>query len=489
MLRLAVASFSLALLAACAPAPAPVFQTTGIKICEVDSGSAIVWTRLTRNPERVGKEGPMPIVRYRNPETGELEERGRGRRDREVVVEFPDGSTVDTLEGAVPGAAGETRVRFRVEGAPDWRETGWHEVDPESDYTAQIVLSGLEPGSRYEIEVQGRAEPNADVSSTVAGGFKTAPGADQEAPVTFAVTTGTSYGDQDAPEGGYKMYAQMMKIDTDFFVHTGDIVYYDSLGKSQALARWHWHRMYSLPTNVEFHRNTSSYFIKDDHDFYMNDSWPSMETRFMGELTPEQGLAIFREQVGMGGKTYRTVRWGKDLQVWMVEGRDFRSPNDMPDGPAKTIWGKEQFDWLRESMQASDATFRVLISPTPIVGPDRTNKNDNHANAGFTHEGDQVREFLAGLGNAVTVCGDRHWQYVSRDAETGLYEFSSGPGSDAHAGGFSEDQRTDEHVYLNVVGGFMAGTVERIEGEPTLTFRHYSPEGELLNEHRFDPEP
>ena len=44
----------------------------------------------------------------------------------------------------------------------------------------------------------------------------------------------------------------------------------------------------------------------------------------------------------MGEQTYRTFRWGKDLQIWLVEGRDFRSPNNMPDGPDKTIWGAEQ---------------------------------------------------------------------------------------------------------------------------------------------------
>ena len=42
----------------------------------------------------------------------------------------------------------------------------------------------------------------------------------------------------------------------------------------------------------------------------------------MGAFTFDQGKAVFLEQVGMGERTYRTVRWGKDLQVWMVEGRD-----------------------------------------------------------------------------------------------------------------------------------------------------------------------
>ena len=55
----------------------------------------------------------------------------------------------------------------------------------------------------------------------------------------------------------------------------------------------------------------------------------------------------------------------------------------MPDGPAKTIWGKEQIAWFKKSFADSDATFRLLISPTPVVGPDRKSKHDNHANDDF----------------------------------------------------------------------------------------------------------
>ena len=87
----------------------------------------------------------------------------------------------------------------------------------------------------------------------------------------------------------------------------------------------------------------------------------------------------------------------------------------------------------------------------------------------------------------VTVCGDRHWQYVSKDAETGLIEFSSGPGSDAHAGGWSQDNKLPEHIYLNVVGGFLEGSVSQIDGNPELVFRHYGSNGELLNEYAVKP--
>ena len=476
----------LALLAACATEPAAPpdgpYQTTGIKIVEATQDSATVWTRTTANAERVGVEGGMPVIRYKDAGTGEIVENPSSGRRHEALPPYPTEAEVHALEGGVPGAAGETRVRYRKKGETDWLETEWGAVDAASDYTRHVRLTGLEAGASYEIEVEARPAGGDAISSTLTGGFKTAPAAEDEARVVFTVTTGTSYNDKDAPEGGYKMYGQMLKLDPSFFVHTGDIIYYDRLAKTEALARWHWHRMYSLPTNVAFHRQVSSYFIKDDHDVWVNDSWPTMETKFMGDFTFAQGQRIFLEQTAQENPTYRTVRWGKDLQVWFPEGRDYRSPNDMEDGPEKTILGAEQKEWLKRTMTESDATFKMVISATPIVGPDRTNKNDNHANKGFTHEGNEIREFLAGLKNAYVACGDRHWQYVSKDAETGLIEFSSGPGSDEHAGGFSQDQRTDEHLYLNVIGGFLAGTVERVDGKPTLTMRHYSVDGAVLNE-------
>ena len=168
--------------------------------------------------------------------------------------------------------------------------------------------------------------------------------------------------------------------------------------------------MFSFKTQFDFHQEVPSYFMKDDHDTWMNDCWPGQETKFMGEFTFDQGKAVFLEQVGMGERTWRTARWGKDLQIWMVEGRDYRSPNPDPDGPEKTIWGKEQKAWFFETVKASNATFKILMSPTPVVGPDRDRKNDNHANAGFATEGNEIRRFLASQKNMVVVCGDRHWQ-------------------------------------------------------------------------------
>jgi len=123
--------------------------------------------------------------------------------------------------------------------------------------------------------------------------------------------------------------------------------------------------MFSYQWNRDFHRHLPSYFMKDDHDTLDNDSWPG---RKYVDLTFAQGLAIFKEQIAHSALPYRTVSWGRDLQMWFLEGRDFRSPTKIPDGPEKTILGSEQKAWLKKSLRESKATFKLIMNPASITG-------------------------------------------------------------------------------------------------------------------------
>ena len=456
-----------------------VYMANGIKIGEVAQDSAIVWTRLTEALE--GNADGIPF-----PNLGKV----RNAAADKTTAEMTGGHALAEMEGSVPGAPGFVRVVWWAEQAPDVkRETPWAAVDAQADFTRQFPLGGLAPATQYALRAEGRATADGPAACSVEGRFRTAPAPETAAPVRFVVVTCQDYPRRDDPKNGHKIYDAMLELDPDFFVHTGDIEYYDKAepyAPNRELARFKWNRLYAMPFQRAFHRNVSSFFIKDDHDTLRNDCWPGQS---YGELTWEQGLAIFREQVPMGEKTYRTVRWGRDVQVWLVEGRDFRSPNTMRDGPEKSIWGPEQKAWFKKTVQESDATFRVLISPTPLVGPDRENKNDNHANRGFTYEGNELRRFIAGQDGMITINGDRHWQYESVDDDTGLYEFGTGPSSDCHAGGWDASDFRPEHRYLNLKGGFLEINVQ-CEGELCkMTVRHRGVNGEAYHEETFTRAP
>jgi len=115
------------------------YMATGIKIGEVTDSEAIVWVRLTKDEQRVDFGAPIPTVSYTLASTGEpLVDMQYRQRDAVPSVEFPGGSSIDTIEGAVPGAKGIVRVHYKAEGDKEFKVTAWQKVDPKADFTQQF---------------------------------------------------------------------------------------------------------------------------------------------------------------------------------------------------------------------------------------------------------------------------------------------------------------------------------------------------------------
>ncbi len=410
----------------------------GVKIGEVTDSSAVLWTRLTKDEEP-------------------------GNR----VEKWKEGQPNWT----VPGEKGKVCFSYWLEGIKNQAvETAWVEVREDSDFCHQVKLDNLAAGTSYRFSAQASTDSG---EANHQGSFTTAPASETAKPILFTVSTCQEFERRDDPSNGHKIYKSMVSLKPDFFIQSGDTVYYDRvepLAKNMDLARYRWGRMYALPFQREFHRSIPSYWMHDDHDLLKDDAYPGQT---YGDLTWEQGVQIWREQIPQSDKPYRTFRWGKDLQIWLPEGREFRSPNKMKDSPEKSILGKEQWAWLEETMKASDATFKLYISATPVVGPDRDKKNDNHANQGFHNEGERLREFLTSIPGCFVINGDRHWQYHSIDPETGLNEFACGPASDSHAQGWNPKDKRPEHKFLRVKGGFAS---IKVDGEKAV-FTHHDVNG------------
>ena len=350
------------------------------------------------------------------------------------------------VAGDVPGAVGAARFEYadnlRFENS---ELTPWRTSRAETDYIIKAVLRNLQPGTRYYYRVHyGANKQETQTGATCR--FRTLQGEAGTDEVSFVVVTGMMYGvfhglerKEKGPRpdraAGYPALKTMLGIDLDFFVGTGDNVYYDSrpaFAKTQIELRQKWHEQFVQSRYVELFRKVPTYWEKDDHDHRYNDC----DTAGDRQPSSALGIATFREQVPIvdpgepHSLTYRTHRVNRDLQIWLVEGRDYRSPNRMPDGPEKTLWGAKQLAWLKKTLLESDATFKLLISPTPLVGPDDAYKIDNHTNhKGFRREGREFFKWIVKNGlheqGFYTVCGDRHWQYHSKDP-LGVEEFSCG---------------------------------------------------------------
>ncbi len=443
-------------------------QATGMRIVEVNQTSATIWVRATR--WSLPNLGDMAELKFEKPAA------------TQNMGPLLPSAGVDGLRFGVPGVPAEVRASYRPTGKGSWINTDWTKVSSDSDFSALLKISKLAPDTEYEVRTFARAI-GSELASSVSGKFRTLPDAEVKSTFRLAVATCQDFPDRDGPHG-FDLYRSMLERNTNAFVMAGDVVYYDKLARSVPLAHYHWQRTYGLPTLVNFHRQVPTYFLKDDHDTYVNDSWPGSRFKWTEDFSFEDGQRIFKQQTGLPSPAYRTFHVGKDLQVWLMEGRDFRSPNNAPDGPEKSIWGAEQKAWLTGSLADSKAKFKVLISPTPIVGPDRENKHDNHSNDVFATEGNELRKLLAAHPNLVSVCGDRHWQYHSVDPATGLHEFSVGPASDRHAGGWNpKDFQKDKHRFLRVAGGYLEIELNGTADERTLSLRHLDTHGNEQHSH------
>lgn len=486
------------------------------------------------------------------------------------VAQAPD-FPINLRQGIMVGEVGETSAILQsrltssnprqdprwegVRGAQGWarfeiadnerfensRMTDWIEASPYSDFIVKSKVNSLRPASRHYYRLHYGPEKDNQRKSESAT-FRTLAGSDTAAAYSFAIVTGMNYsffhytgssrvGPYTGPdkELGYPALASMLELEPDFFVGTGDNVYYDHPGhRGRAQTRHEMrkkhHEQYSQPRFLDLFRKTATYWMKDDHDHRFDDSDAVNAVRIRapkqldyyprtniheGESgsgflpSHELGLAVFREQMPVvdpqdrDAVTYRTHRVSRDLQVWIVEGRDYRSPLDQPDGPRKTIWGAQQKAWLQKTLKESDATFKLLLSATPMVGPDSSSKRDNHTNLnGYRHEGDAFFAWLAdnGIGGDefFVACGDRHWQYHSIRPD-GYEEFSSGALVDANAilGSFPGDPNTTDPEGKiqqpfhspEASGGFLIISVAPDGSSARAEFRFYDENGKLLYEH------
>ena len=427
----------------------------------------------------------------------------------------------DTLvAGDVPGAPGVACFELATDSSfADAFRTPWQAAVAANDYIIKTFVTGLRPRTRYYYRLHyGQPEDKTRLSRT--GTFRTLAGAKQTDTVRLALATCMNYalyytgryqGDSLIVPGhagdrltGYPALVSILEQRPDYFISMGDNVYYDRRvegqknAETQSEVRQRWHEQFVQSRYHDLFARVPTYWEKDDHDYRVDDADPYLDTL----PTHALGVATFREQVPVVNPydaspvTYRTHRINRDVQIWLTEGRDYRSPNAMPDGPNKTLWGEEQKEWLKETLLASDATFKFLISPTPMVGPDDARKGDNHANQkGFRYERDAFFQWLRDNDlldqNFYVICGDRHWQYHAIDP-SGVEEFSSGALMDANArlGRRAGDPASTDpeaivrqpYLQPEASGGFLLLEVIPTDAGATATFTHHDEHGVVLYE-------
>ena len=148
---------------------AKVYQANGIKIGEVTSSTAIIWTRLTKFSERNVDGIPFPTVPWQKVTTGDGKETYLYQKPQ-----IPQGYTFDQMQDVVLGTVGEIRIAYWPKKRPqDKVFSSWTKVNPNHDFTHQFQLTGLGVGTTYQLESQCRSD--SILGQTISGNFTTAP--------------------------------------------------------------------------------------------------------------------------------------------------------------------------------------------------------------------------------------------------------------------------------------------------------------------------
>jgi phosphodiesterase/alkaline phosphatase D-like protein len=294
-----------------------------------------------------------------------------------------------------------------------------------NDLTVQRRVTRLKAGKRYYFRfLRGR-------NRSARGTFRTAPKASSTATVKFGWT-----GDTDASSApgqtqpywnNFDVFRRMQAERSDFNIHFGDTIYSDSEvpGRLNPVAltvpqKWAKYKTNLGQRKLQRLRGSAGFYSHwDDHEF-VND-FSRQENSFSsapnvnGETLYRAGVKAFRDYSPVSYTSadglYRTRRWGRNLELFFLDQRSFRSakadvgtscnnpmtgqadqaptaPQSVRDvfgallpafrapvsaqclatirDPNRTYLGKRQLNRFLSAIKNSNARFKVIMNELPI---------------------------------------------------------------------------------------------------------------------------
>ena len=299
------------------------------------------------------------------------------------------------------------------------------DVTARTGHTGQIVLDNLPPGK--EIFYRARFD-SADglISGESANGSLRTAGPGRDVSFVFGGDQGGAGWGIAPLQGGLRLFETMRTTNPDFLVHLGDRIYADRpLNESVLLddgSRWNNivtpAKKKVAETVAEYRGNYSYNFLDasyrrfsaavpmmatwDDHEV-ANNWWPGhmLKRRFMQrkgysensiDVLAKHGRQAFfdftpmRRDTAEPGRIYRKIAYGPLVDVFLLDARSYRSPNNSNRqsalGTAASLLGPLQTEWLKKSLAESQATWKIVGNPLPIahVRREERARYDKYAN-------------------------------------------------------------------------------------------------------------
>jgi alkaline phosphatase D len=388
------------------------------------------------------------------------------------------------LQGA---GAGHARIAYWVQGkaaSVQWSQTV--ALRAEEDFSAQIVLSGLTKGTRYEYRVRVEGQPVGAVHRFTTQGAAL--------PLAFKIVTGSCVyinADTDSlsdwrptwsPYGGdTAIFRAMAAAQPDLTLWLGDNLYYrkaDTEDPLKMAARWRHDR---ATADLQPLLATGAHAaIWDDHDYGPNNS----DRHFAHK---DAALTLFKRywahpSYGLSDAPgiFSSLRHG-DVEVFLLDNRWYRDPDHIPMA-GKSQFGAPQLAWLKAALARSDATFKLIAGGSQFL-------HAGHRYEGWHHFPAEREAFIAWLTaqrieGVLFLSGDRHATELlrwPRDAAYPLYELTCSP----LTSGTRTASRADEHATLAAgtqvaVHNFCTLAFSGVAGQRQLTLRSHAADGRML---------
>ena len=336
-------------------------------------------------------------------------------------------------------------------------------LNGDADHTGVMELEGLAPDREYLYTV------SVDGGELGPYWFRTAPLPGSESSFRFLFTA-----DIDT-DRGCSIFDTMASAGADFWLSLGDFPYADADSPARSVREYRSkHRRARLSPGAQTLLSAlPAYAIYDDHEV-CND-WDG-ETRASQPDRVAAGLAVWDEWFPLrtpGEQRYRSWRWGRLAEFFMLDCRRFRAASSAPDREGKSMLGEVQREWLLDGLRSSSAVFKFVLTSVPLAFG-TTGDDSWH---GFRWERDVILRAVTEtpVPDTVFLTGDQHW-FASHELPGGVREFQAGPAT----------------AFLREPGPIQPGEVFRHMGEnfvevavdggsePKLTVRAIGPEGEEI---------
>ncbi len=229
---------------------------------------------------------------------------------------------------------------------------------------------------------------------------------------------GTPYG------GDSSIFETMANTSAAFNLWLGDNWYTREVDYSSA-----WGMQYRASHDMRFpvlqklFSKMPQYAIWDDHDFGPNDEGKSF-------ILKDESRKIFMNywsnpSYGEDGKGIYSKISYSDVDIFLTDDRYFRSEDKMPDSingkpnAAKTYFGKQQMEWLKNALVYSKATFKLIAVGSQVLNP----FSEYECMRYYSAEYYELLNFLESekISGVIFFTGDRHHSEVIKQTRKDLY--------------------------------------------------------------------